>query len=292
MGTMNIDAAWLSASGISEVLTMKAWIISDIHTNRLDRLWSRPLVPPDADVCICAGDVTSEISDSLDYLLANIVPIMPVVLTLGNHEYYGLTIEQTLARARNKLAGSQVHLLENETVEVGGVKFIGATLWTDFEIATGTGDEHDLPEIRLAKARKEIRHHAIDFYSIKSDRRPGGFIDVDELRDRHIASREFIARELEATAYDQPSVVLTHHAPLTESLDWRFDGNLSNAAYASDLSGLIKAYKPKVWVHGHIHRNRDYVHDHTRVICNPRGLARGSAWAAASTLILSSTCRS
>lgn len=254
---------------------MKAWIISDIHTSRIDRLWSRPLVPPDADVCICAGDVTSELAASLDYMLANIEPVMPVVLTLGNHEYYGLTVDQAIARARRKVAGSQVHLLENDTVEIGGVKFIGATLWTDFEIATGREDEDVPAEVRLAKARAEIKHHAIDFFEIRSDRRPGDFVDVDELRDRHIASRDFIARELEGTTYNQPSVVLSHHAPLQDSLDWRFEGNPSNAAYASDLSGMIEAYAPKYWVHGHIHRNRDYMHHQTRIICNPRGLGDG-----------------
>jgi Icc-related predicted phosphoesterase len=250
---------------------VKAWIISDIHNAPMDRYLS-PLPVPDADICICAGDISNDVSDSLDYLLANIEPIMPVVLTLGNHEYYGLSPDQAINLARRKLAGSQVHLLENEAIEIGGVKFIGATLWTDFEISTGPDDEDIPAESRLEIARKDIRHHAIEFTEIRSDRRPGDFVDVDELRDRHLASRAFIKRELAATPYDQPSVVLTHHAPLTESLDWRFDGHLSNAAYASDLSGLIRACKPKYWVHGHIHRARDYIHDHTRIINNPRGL--------------------
>lgn len=255
---------------------MKAWIISDIHTVPFDQLWTQVVKVPDADICICAGDIISGLlTAGLDYLLTQIAPVMPVVLTLGNHEYFGLTPDQTIARAREKLVGSQVHLLENDTVEIGGVKFIGATLWTDFEIATGADDENDPAEVRLEKARREIKQHAIDFFQIRSDRRPGEFVDVDELRDRHIVSRDFIARELEATAYNQPSVVLTHHAPLTESLDWRFDGDLSNAAYASDLSGIIRAYKPKFWVHGHIHRNREYWFDHTRIICNPRGFSDG-----------------
>ncbi|TCB60136.1 phosphohydrolase [Rhizobium leguminosarum bv. viciae] len=254
---------------------MKAWIISDIHYAPMDRLWSKSISVPDADICICAGDVSSDLSDSLDYVLANIEPVMPVVMTLGNHEYIGLSPDQALDRARRKVAGTNIHLLENEAIEIEGVKFIGATLWTDFEIATGEGDEDFPAELRLEIARKDIKHHSLEFSAVRSDRRPGEFVDMDELRDRHLVSRAFIEHELEATPYAQKSVVLTHHAPLAESLDTRFLGNLSTAAYASDLSALIKAGKPTYWVHGHIHRFRDYVFDHTRIIDNPHGLGNG-----------------
>lgn len=66
-------------------------------------------------------------------------------------------------------------------------------------------------------------------------------------------------------------MVLTHHAPTARSLDPRFDGHVTNAAFASDLSTMIQARKPMFWVHGHIHCFQDYVEGETRVLCNPRG---------------------
>lgn len=251
---------------------MKAWIISDIHLFRMMGMkLSPPFAIPEADVCICAGDVSSDLDVSLSYLMNEVAPHMPVVFTLGNHEYYGRSIKQAIDQARRATVGTGVHLLENDVIEIDGVLFIGATLWTDFEIATGDGDEDIPAELRLEIARKDIRQHVMDFTEIKSNHRPGQFVNVNELRDRHAASRDFIRNQLEGVAHGQTSIVVTHHAPLMSSLDGRFSGNLSNAAYASDLSTLIEAGRPNFWIHGHVHQSHDYVFDHTRIICNPRG---------------------
>lgn len=246
---------------------MKAWIISDLHIGPR----THDLIVPDADICLCAGDISDDPATSVDFLKSRIAPHMPVVFTLGNHECYGRSIDQAIDITRRRTAGTNIHFLENEAIDIGRVRFIGATLWTDFEIATGE-DDADLPkDLRLEIARKDIRHHVTDFYEIRSDQRPGQFVDVDELRARHIASRDNIRNELEGIERDQIAVVLTHHAPLFASLDPSFDGNLSNAAYASDLSVTIEVGRPDYWIHGHIHQFQDYRFDHTRIICNPRG---------------------
>lgn len=252
---------------------MKAWIVSDHHLFRMAGMTlSTPVaIPAEADLCIVAGDVSSELDVSLAYLLHEVAPHMPVVAVLGNHEYYGgTTIDTALAVARKATAGSRVHILENAAVEIGGVRFIGATLWTDFEIPTGEGDENIPAAIRLEIARNDL--DVIDINEIQSDRRPGEFVDVDELRDRHLESRAFIKRTL-AEPFAGKTVVLSHHAPLVASLDARFAGNLSNSAYASDLSKLIAAGRPDYWIHGHIHQARDYIEAETRIICNPRGFS-------------------
>ncbi|UFZ08661.1 hypothetical protein LQG66_03520 [Bradyrhizobium ontarionense] len=46
------------------------------------------------------------------------------------------------------------------------------------------------------------------------------------------------------------------------------------AAFASDLTELILATQPALWVHGHIHTPSDYRIGSTRVICNPHGYGR------------------
>ncbi|QRM45153.1 metallophosphoesterase [Rhizobium sp. BG4] len=252
---------------------MKAWIISDIHQSHLTRLLRDPPKVPIAEICICAGDVTNFIDDSIGFIRRVIEPKMPVVLVLGNHDYYGSSISGALERARRLVEGSRVHFLENDTVTVGDCRFIGATLWTDFAVSVGH-DEHIPPEERRVKAFELVPSRMMDFQCIyRSDpRRPGenGMVTAWEILERHRESRRFIDREL-SVDFPGRTVVVTHHAPLMQSFNPDFFGNVTNAAFASDLSDLIIRRRPGRWVHGHIHKFRDYMADQTRVICNPWG---------------------
>ncbi|ANK91551.1 MULTISPECIES: metallophosphoesterase family protein [unclassified Rhizobium] len=252
---------------------MRAWIISDLHYSPTDAVMGIPLPVPDADICICAGDISENITMSIAYLRRDIEPHMPVILVLGNHDYYNGSIDFALEKARCEIEGTRIHLLENQSIEMAGCRFIGATLWTDFAVSVGD-DEHVPPEERRAKAFGLVPYLVADFECIfRSDpRRPGenGLITVQEILKRHIASRSFIDRELEQP-FDGRTFVVTHHAPLIQSFDPRFHGDITNAAFGSDLSDLIARRRPSVWIHGHTHKFRDYTADKTRVICNPRG---------------------
>ena len=42
-------------------------------------------------------------------------------------------------------------------------------------------------------------------------------------------------------------------------------------AFVSDLSALIEAHRPALWVHGHVHNSSDYRIGDTRIVCNPHG---------------------
>ncbi|MBY5545976.1 phosphohydrolase [Rhizobium leguminosarum] len=252
---------------------MKAWIISDIHQSRLTTLLRDPPKAPKADICICAGDVTNFIDDSIAFIRRVIEPRMQVMLVLGNHDYYGSSISCALERARRLVEGSRIHLLEDETVTVGDCRFIGSTLWTDFAVSVGD-DEHIPPEERRVKAFELVPSRIMDFHCIfRSDARKNGengMVTVQEIVERHKRSREYIDTEL-SVGFQGRTVVVTHHSPLMQSFDPAFFGNVTNAAFASDLADLIWRRKPSLWVHGHIHKFRDYMADHTRVICNPHG---------------------
>lgn len=65
------------------------------------------------------------------------------------------------------------------------------------------------------------------------------------------------------------TVVVTHHLPLGQSIPEQFVGNILSPAYASNLATLVG--RSKLWIHGHIHDNVDYMGGMTRVVCNPRG---------------------
>ncbi|TBG84531.1 phosphohydrolase [Rhizobium leguminosarum] len=252
---------------------MRAWIISDLHYSPMDALGGTPLRIPDADICICAGDISENVSMSIAYLRRDIERHMPVILVLGNHDYYNSSIDFALERARREIAGTRIHLLENQTIEIAGCRFVGATLWTDFAVSIG-GDEHIPAEERRAIAFGLVPSLMADFsWIFRSDgRRTGedGLITAPEILERHIVSRSFIDQELEKP-FDGRTFIITHHAPLIHSFDPRFYGHATNAAFGSDLSDLITRRRPSVWIHGHIHRFRDYMADETRLICNPRG---------------------
>ncbi|MGJ4913303.1 hypothetical protein ACQR10_06265 [Bradyrhizobium sp. HKCCYLRH2060] len=64
---------------------------------------------------------------------------MPIVMVMGNHEYYHRTYPEELTLVRAEAARFGVHLLENDVVVLAGVRFAGATLWTDHALPARFG---------------------------------------------------------------------------------------------------------------------------------------------------------
>lgn len=250
---------------------MKAWIISDMHVTHADM--NAEIDIPPADICVCAGDVSGFLAFGLEFLKRRIAPTMPVVLVLGNHDYYGNSITGTLSAGRKDTEKFNIHLLENETFEIDHVRIIGATLWTDYQVPWGIEDELPLPD-RAEAAMYFCRRSMFDFREIYSsppfhEEQPRT-ITIREIITRHAESKAFISGEL-TKSWTGKTVVLTHHAPSPRSLLKKYQGDAINAAYASDLADVIQIGRPDVWIHGHIHQFQDYVEDDTRVICNPLG---------------------
>lgn len=189
----------------------------------------------------------------------------------GNHDFYSdhsspelkTTFEEQRARMPEIAKAHGVTLLDDAVKIIDGVRFIGATLWTDFMMRP--------PYISFADAQRAAAAMN-DYRLIKTGR--GRSHDVLKTRDTieaHKASRKFIQDEL-AKPFDGETVVCTHHAPSRQSL--MKPDSLSNLdwCYASDLDHLMTGPDaPALWLHGHIHSSRDYVIGGTRVVCNPRG---------------------
>lgn len=106
---------------------MKVWIMSDLHDDRglVDVKW-----PGDFDVLVCAGDMmTGDIEGSIERAAA-MARGRKAVFVAGNHEWMSSTLEETLELGHAASARTGVHFLECDTVEIGGLKFAGATMWT------------------------------------------------------------------------------------------------------------------------------------------------------------------
>jgi hypothetical protein len=79
-------------------------------------------------------------------------------------------------------------------------------------------------------------------------------------------------RELR-TFREGPTVVVTHHAPQPRSIAQRFQGHQANAAFVSNLEGLMLDVNPALWTHGQMNDSFDFYVGDVRVIANPRGYA-------------------
>jgi Icc-related predicted phosphoesterase len=242
---------------------MKIWILSDLHLRVSEVDWEIEF--PDADVCVVAGDVTDPPLLSLAWLQENIGHRMPVVYVAGNHEYYGHSYSEALAEAKRDAARfPSVHFLENGETVIDGVRFLGATMWTDFEL-------YETPEKSMKAAYVCMNDYRAIHYSSTPSRR----FAPEITRAIHKDSRAWLEQAL-AAPFDGRTVVVTHTCPHFLSVHDQYAGDMLNPAFASDLSPVIERFQPDVWVHGHTHSSFDYVvpGTGTRVVCNPRGYVR------------------
>ncbi|MDX8465654.1 metallophosphoesterase [Mesorhizobium sp. VK23B] len=236
---------------------MKIWLLSDLH---LEYAGLRSLLKiPDADACVVAGDLCRAAANGVHWLAENIARAMPCVYVAGNHEYYRGGIHEGLEDGRAAAARFEnIHFLEDASVVIQGIRFLGATLWTDYRL-------QGHPEVAMFHARQRMN----DYRKIAARRSPWQRFVPETAYRMHMESRRFIETALKADSI--PTVVVTHHLPHANSIPARFAGDLLNAAYASDLSDLIEEGRPALWVHGHTHDSCDYVVGSTRIVCNPRG---------------------
>jgi len=244
---------------------MRIWFMSDIHPNP-EWPFELPEQAPAAEVIVLAGDCGEEMSRRAIPWVAENFKIygLPIIYVPGNHDFYRAHLSHEVTKARLVADHHGVTLLaQGESVVIDGVRFVGATMWTDYAL----GDYGHIAELEALKSMNDFRY--IRHGSSYSKARPKEIIDI------HYEQRFRIEKVL-ATPFDGPTVVITHHAPLEASLQHGKREHPLDPAYASDLSGLIEKYAPELWIHGHIHVNRDYVHDRTRVACNPRGYLLGN----------------
>ncbi|MBN9552922.1 MAG: metallophosphoesterase [Alphaproteobacteria bacterium] len=236
---------------------MKVWLLSDLHLEYADL--RQPLGIPDADVCVVAGDLCRAPANGVHWLAQNVAHAMPCVYVAGNHEFYGGGIHEGLEDGRAvSTRFENVYFLENDAIILNGVRFVGATLWTDYRIEGS-------PELAMHYARERMNDHK----RIATQRNPWQrFLPRDAYR-MHMESRRFVETALKADPI--ATVVVTHHLPHANSIPARFAGDLLNAAYASDLTSIIEEGRPALWLHGHTHDSCDYVVGRTRIACNPRG---------------------
>lgn len=242
---------------------MRLWILSDLHARGGHKRFPDP--PPDVDVIVVAGDTTQGAMLAADYLRElRGASFAGVVTVLGNHEFYSSSIEKERRIAREIDGDDDVNFLDDAWMYIDGVRFIGATLWTDYALYAD-GSETWRQQYMKAASLGLNDHRAIRVLD-DADRR---FTPADALA-LHEVSRAFLEAEL-AKPQDGPTIVVSHHCPHPNSVPALFAGDKLTPAFCSDLSATIERYQPALWIHGHTHSSFDYIVGKTRVVCNPHG---------------------
>ncbi|MBU2788627.1 phosphatase [Acidithiobacillus sp. VAN18-1] len=242
---------------------MRIAYASDLHMEFGTRFATEGLAG--ADVMVLAGDVETDATEWATFMgrASEAFGHKPIIVVLGNHEYYNGIFPDDLDRYRQALAGlnrPNIHLLEREAVIMDGVRFLGTTLWTDF-----------------AQGTQELSCQMVmaDFAVIR---------DGDTMRRLHTQRIAQVHKEIIAWLdtcfrddWNGPTVVVTHHAPSFRSNHPRFAKSTITGGFCSDLDSRIEDWKPNVWIHGHLHDPVDYLIGktpcgaQTRVLCNPWG---------------------
>jgi predicted phosphodiesterase len=116
---------------------MRSLILSDRHQSDGGVYYDPARITEPFDLVIVAGDAAGRLTHSLAWLQARFAGV-PIVYVAGNHDFYrsdvageGLTFEDELEAGRALAARLGIHFLENDRIDVSGVRILGATLWTE-----------------------------------------------------------------------------------------------------------------------------------------------------------------
>lgn len=238
--------------------------ISDLH-NDLERYEFNTTDKDKEVTLVLCGDIdmahkNKRYGDYLEYVSQL---FKYVILVAGNHEYWRCDLTRTHTKIQEQITQrnlTNVFYLNNETVVLDGVAFIGATFWTNIK--------NPLEELIIHGAMNDYKYIRCG-PAIAPWKRP---ILVSDLTMKHYESRGFIENEsIKHSELGHKVVVVTHHAPSRQSIPAKYGNDPCNAAYASELDYWLSDGYIDYWMHGHIHTKCDYVVGNCRVTCNPRG---------------------
>jgi Icc-related predicted phosphoesterase len=280
---------------------MKIALASDIHLEFGDLILKNE---ENADVLILSGDICTakvfkhkprEREIIRDFFKRVSFQFPHVVYVMGNHEHYDFDIAKTYELLKIELAQFEnIHLLEKETWTLDDVTFVGGTLWTNMNKGDPLTTWHcgqRMNDFRLITNSNKMTHHKNVVYAKNPDgsgmhlKDAEGNLVVERVDHYEKASRFSVEDSIEdhnkmvdyinivTTDKNKKYVVVTHHAPSPLSIAecYKHD-TLMNGAFYSDLSQFIEDRPQiKLWTHGHMHNNSNYLIGGTRVVCNPRG---------------------
>ena len=240
---------------------MNLKLFSDIHLEH--REFMPRFDPGSGEVLILAGDILTakhlktggifkkQYLTFLDDCSKNYNHIIWVD---GNHHYYGYNYEST-SKVIKEYLPSNFHYLQNSSVLIDGVWFLGCTLWSNFR-----------NENAISMMENQVMMN--DYRTIRITEKYRK-LNTNDTLDFHKKSVKFLDTKL-SELHGQKVVVVSHHSPTLRSIPERFK-TYDYGGYYSDLEWLIEKHNPILMCHGHTHSFFDYQINNTRILCNPLG---------------------
>ncbi len=237
-------------------MKLKLW--SDMHLEFSDHKYEHIWTPSPEDketILLLAGDIDVGIS-AQDFMVELCDHFKHVIRICGNHEFYYNEFEKVISDWQEfELNGPKnFHFLHNDCRILDGVRFLGGTMWTSL---------NDGDYMSMAYAHRTMN----DYVEIRSH---GKRITPEFTIKQHDDFINFLLKNFDEY-FDGPTVVMTHHSP-GNGLKLKGRHDRADASYFADIEHMIGYHdKAVLWVHGHTHRNWDYMINNTRVVCNPYG---------------------
>ena len=259
-------------------------LLSDLHFESNPHFQPQPT--PGADVLVLAGDIGSYQKDSsltrlkiADFGLQRFAdwPCL-VVFVPGNHEYDGQDFAETHAQLQEVCQRLGIIWLERSVAVIEGVRFVGCTLWTDFDALTTTAALTSPVTIGQQLKARDKAFRAAN-YALKKNHAllAGQPMLAEAVRDFGLQHQAWLRQAL-SVPYLGTTVVVTHFAPSLHSADPRYGVTPGTAGFCNALDDLLPS--AQIWLHGHLHCALDYTRHGCRVVANPLGYARKNEQAA------------
>lgn len=259
---------------------MRIQLFSDLHLERYPDF--RPQFAPNVDVVVLAGDIGSYQAGSRlntdDFGLERFSPLQPssicpkVLYIPGNHEFDSLEFDETYARLRETCTRLGITWLEREVVTLGRVRFVGTTLWSDFEALVG-----DQTNMTKQMQLRDKAYRAANYYLRKNTTlKHGEPVLAEGIRKMSLECQAWL-RDALSVPFDGTTVAVTHFAPSLRSADPRYGLTPGTSGFCTALDDLFPL--AQVWMHGHLHCLNDYIVEGRkdgqpwacRVVANPLG---------------------
>ena len=245
---------------------MKIRFISDIHAEFYsDPSWLPPLPSADdCDVLVLGGDISSG-GGTIDTVrrIGAALPKTQILFIAGNHDFYGVEIGDQIEKFRTAFENDdRIHFLENDSLTMDGVRFLGASLWSGFDL---------LGRDQLKTAMKVAGERINDFRLIKdaSSKSTGRFKPYAAVQ-RYKASRMLLADELKK-GNPEKTIVITHFPPCREARHPGFPEDELTCYFTANCGALITQHQPAAWIYGHNHWSADFHIGKTRLVSNQMG---------------------
>ncbi len=207
---------------------------------------------------------------------------IPIIYVAGNHEFYGGDIAD-VKKIQDIAKKFNVHFLNNDSVVVNGVRFLGCTLWSNIEQwslakvkkASSMMNDYKYIQAKYWWKNRQNREQAAKYLNVADNTLLGN--DQFHPVISYILHNESIAwlSEQLRKPFIGKTVVVTHHAPSFQSTERETSEKriALKASYASNLETFIAQFSDEIdlWVHGHIHQAVNYQVHGVPIRSNPRG---------------------